>query len=247
MNRVDVEKDGTKFSGTHVIRGSSVVEPFHKLANEMFDIDNLTTQLSSPITQEERAKYDTKILSGPPSYDTRRGFLDNEVADYRELTSHRVTICRLDYFQNANKNKLSLPDIFKEAERLDGYHLKFAVQDSGKDATAFDKDIRPLLTPGSYLDPASRSTDNAETYFKDLNQDDFKQVGLAHIIKGLTATYIAPKRLLEIKAQLNTPDNKILTFGIGPNINKPEENFKAYPDNIYLFGNNTKNKFFKDK
>lgn len=245
MNRVDVEKDGTKFSGTNVIRAPAT-EPFHRLANQLFDTANLARQIPSPLTAAEQTKYDTRLLSGAPSYDTRRDFLDTEINNYRQMTSHKVNICRLDYFQNPDKNKLKLPSVFEDVERLDGYHLKYAIQDSGKDPQAFDPAIKPLITPGSYLDPASRSTQNVEQYMTNLNEDDFRKVGLAHLITEMTTVPIGPNKLEITVTLTGMASSTPLRFGIGPNINKPEENFATYPDNIYLFGNNTKNKFFLD-
>jgi hypothetical protein len=240
LHMVDAVKDGVLF---HIPIKNK--ERFYTFINTLFSSSALNTQLHSRLHKREVINYYYKPADKSPWYDTYSQFIDSEITSASENDVFKIPICRLSYFQNKNNKVLYLPTIYGSGARpeaLTKHRIRFSIQDSGKDATAFDPGITQLITPGSYLDPASRKSEG-RIYRANLTNADFKEMGLGHIVDTLTVTGDTPLTItLKLKPSSAFGSRPApLVFQFGANINDPKIYIRSHPDNKYLLGNATKN------
>ena len=108
----------------------------------------------------------------------------NEVKDIVETgkTFVKYNICTLQYFQNQQElliPRLTDPPAMASAESLG---MEYAFQDSGKRAAMYNKTIKYVITPGTFLDPAARAKSDSDVLYMEpvnikLNKEDFKKMG----------------------------------------------------------------------
>lgn len=112
--------------------------------------------------------------------------------------------------------------------------IEYGIQDSGLSPQRYDKHIKTLITPGSYLDPASRSS--ANTYYgftKVLLHRDFVNIGIPAIYT--MSSILHSDKSCDITIELQGTQQIITRFS---------HSYIPISGNVLYFrGNSTKNKY----
>lgn len=228
MNNVDAKKDATHVDSTIKIKEPSL-DNFKGLVNTIFDIGHLAVN----------------------SYVSNYRVLENLVKKYKGSDSiQTLLICRLEYFQNASK-KLSLPTIkvnlninaLNDPQLIANTGVEYGVQDSGKTPQAFGENIRTVITPATYIDPAPRTRNDMETVFMtgmDVPADVFKLYGMDMIesfkVKGCNRALCEFNIKTDMSRESDTLTVNVATL-------KP---YDSGPFNKTILGNPTKNMWFNE-
>ena len=87
------------------------------------------------------------------------------------------------------KHAVSEHQFYEKLKTLVPAEVKYGIQDAGMAPQLFKPDIQLIITPGSYLDPASRSPATIKYGFdKVLTSADFKRIGFSTHIDTLKAS-----------------------------------------------------------
>lgn len=105
------------------------------------------------------------------SYDKSLYYITTLIKNFQSRESNCVKIN--NYKQNKDKIIYTLPS-----------NIAYGIQDAGKSPTKFNPYITLITTPGSYIDPCSRSKESLNFGFDFiLNRNDFKSIGFPLIYK----------------------------------------------------------------
>jgi hypothetical protein len=117
-------------------------------------------------------------------------------------------------------------------------NITYGIQDAGKSPKKFNPDITLITTPGSYMDPCSRSKESLNFGFDfNLNRNDFKNIGIPLIYKLTPSLDILKNCNIQIEENNNVKVVDV-TFDA-----------KFVPvrgDLLFFKGNPTKNDKFND-
>jgi hypothetical protein len=232
LNRLDIQKDATE--------PTTAVAPtqrdlFNELINTLINQSALVYPARVSLPADIMAKLDS-VIDRDHSYDSKKLEFKREL---KKLLNYTVEIVPITRYK---KKALNLPVLYDFNNLLGDHSIRFAIQDSGKSYKAFDATLNSLVTPGAYLDPASRENpddDSSICMEIQLDKNDFNEVGLGHIIDSLviSKTRINKQYMVSVRVVKKAYLTENLNFIIGPDINDIIET----ADYRFLQGNNEKN------
>jgi hypothetical protein len=195
----------------------------HRILNRL-DVEKDALKTSTPIKRDryEGFKYYADMLFGElqyPSYDRSYNYAVSMIRNYNAQDSKLTKIDDLNTVRVAN----IIPK-----------YIKTVIQDAGLSPKIHLPYLQYLLTPGSYLDPASRSKGDIFSEFDtELTSNDFIALGMHNIHSMIYA--------LQTDKSLNT------TISFKHNTISVSFDNKFHPiqgDTTYFAGNPTKNTWF---
>ena len=247
LYRVDIIKDSIDFGG---ITSPAARQKVRFIVNTLFKLQemryNLTYyRINNTILQRYADLLTESTLVGEwrkKQYD----IVDEELQKFAQRPILYPT-CHLGYFQDrAPSAHIVVPALYNNSplRGFPEYHVNFGIHDSGKAPKFFDRDIRQVQTPGSFIDPASRSPADI-VHMIGLNSEDFRTMGLAHLLDALSVTR---SRESDVKyvVTLSLSGSTKFRFQFTNNVNKPVPP-RASNNNELLAGNRVKNDYINSE
>jgi hypothetical protein len=247
LYRVDIIKDSIDFGG---ITSPAARQKVRFIVNTLFKLQemryNLTHyRINNTILQRYAALLTENTRVGEwrkKQYD----IVDEELQNFTQRPILYPT-CHLGYFQDREPSAhIVVPALYnnKPLKGFPEYHVNFGIHDSGKPPNFFDSDIRQVQTPGSFIDPASRSTAD-HLHMIDLDTNDFRSMGLSHLLDELTVTESHGSDVKYV-VTLSLSGSTKFTFEFTDNVNKPVAPRESNNNNL-LAGNKVKNAYINSE
>lgn len=199
----------------------------HIMLNRI-DVEKDAIRSDVPIHKDKLKTFDLyadELFGSLPedSYDKSLYYITSLIKNFQSHESNCVKIN--NYKQNKDKFVYTLPS-----------NIAYGIQDAGKSPTKFNPYITVITTPGSYIDPCSRSKESLKFGFDfSLIRNDFNNIGFPLIYKLVPSLDKLNNCNIQIQESNNIPFIST-TFNAG---------FEAVcGDTIYFKGNSYKNNTF---
>jgi len=242
LYRVDILKDSIETSVNTDNGRANVL----RIVNGIFTPAYIRQNLINPIDDRTIQRYTHRLSSLHNRAEWKRNQLtivNDDLQNPIFETPTEYPICLLNYYLDRDQDRgFEVPLLYegKVVDRFDSSNVRFYIHDAGPHPDSIASGLTQVLTPASFMDPASRNNEGDRSAMSiGLNEDDFKAMGLFHVFDRLT---IEPRDPDGYVARLYKNDIMLLEFHFTNNVNMLAP-VGGGNHNQYIKGNPTKNRY----